>query len=95
MKLSPEIRKQVFLLDKPKAQPIVANNQLPNGDAAVIVLRSARENPVKDDQGKQIEAQQQKMLQAESQAQARLLLEYKRANSKIDINKQQDSDQES
>ena len=95
VKLSPEIRKQVFLLDKPKAQPIVANNQLPNGDAAVIVLRSARENPVKDDQGKQIEAQQQKMLQAESQAQARLLLEYKRANSKIDINKQQDSDQES
>ena len=74
---------------------MVASNQLANGDAVVIVLRAVRENPVKDGQDKQLEALQQQMLQAESQAQSRLLLGYMRANSKIDINKQQDSDQDS
>ena len=95
LKLPEEIRKQVFLLGKPTTQPVVASNQLANGDAVVIVLRAVRENPVKDGQDKQLEALQQQMLQAESQAQSRLLLEYMRANSKIDINKQQDSDQDS
>jgi hypothetical protein len=49
-----------------------------------------RDNPVQDDKDKQIESVQRQMLQAESQAQNHLLLEYKRAHSKIDINKQED-----
>ena len=93
VKVSAEIRKQAFLLDKPKTQPVVAKAQLTDGDAAVIVIRAVRDNPAMDD--KQLEALKQQMLQAESQTQNRLLLEYKRANSKVDINQQQESDQDS
>lgn len=95
VKPAAEIRKQVFLMNKPTTQPVIASNQLADGDAAVIVLRAVRDNPVKDDQSKQLEVLQQQMLQADSQAQKSLLLEYERANSKVDINKQQESDQDS
>ena len=91
----PEIRKQVFLLNEPKTQPVVASDKLTGGNAVVIVLRAVRDNPAKEDMAKQEKTMQRQMLQAESRAQQNLLLEYKRANSKVDINKQQDSDADS
>jgi peptidyl-prolyl cis-trans isomerase D len=94
-KISAEIRKQVFLLAKPEAKPVVVSNKLADGDAAVIELRAVRDNPAMNDKAKQEEAIQRQMLQAEAEVQKRLVLEHKRANSKIDINKQQDSDQDS
>ena len=93
--VSPEIRKQVFLLGKPGTKPVVVSKNLGDGDAVVIVLRVVRDNPAKDDKSKQFEAMQQQMLQAETQAQKSLLLDYQRANSKVDINQEQDSDQDS
>jgi peptidyl-prolyl cis-trans isomerase D len=95
LNVSAEIRKQVFLLGKPGAKPIVQSNKMKDGDAVVIVLRGVRDNPAKADKSKQLQAMQQQMLQAETQAQKSLLLDYQRANSKIDINQEQDNDQDS
>ena len=93
--IPPELRKQVFLLAKPKDKPVVTSEKMTDGDAVVIVFRAVRDNPAVADKTKQEEAIQRQMQQAESQAQRNLLLEYKRANSKIDINEQQNSDQDS
>jgi peptidyl-prolyl cis-trans isomerase D len=90
-----EIRKQVFLLAKPKGQPVVAGKQLSNGNSVVLILSAVRDNPAKHDKDKAVKSIQQQMLQADSQAQKSLLLQYQRAHSKIDINKQEDSDQDS
>lgn len=91
-----EIRKQVFLLARPKGQqPVVASKQLANGNSVVLVLSAVRDNPAKHDKDEVLKSIQQQMLQAKSQAQKNLLLQYQRAHSKIDINKQQDSDQDS
>jgi len=90
-----DIRKQAFLLSKPDSQPKIASEKLSDGGAVVIVLRAVRDNPVKDDMDKQEKVLQQQMLQTKARAQQSLLLEYKRANSKVEIIKQQDSDQDS
>jgi len=92
----PEIRQNAFQLDKPDgAKPVVVPQQLANGDAAVIVLRAARDNPDKSGIDKELLKTQQQMTSAESQSHYKLLLEYERAHSKVEINKQQESDQDS
>lgn len=90
--ISDEIRKQLFLMSKPTQHEVVASNGLGNGDAAVIVFRAVRESEKKGDQTKHLETAQEQLVQADAQAQPKLLLEYKRTNSKIDINKQQESE---
>jgi len=91
--VSPEIRRDVFKLDKPGSKPAINTQQLANGDAAVIVLRAIRDNPDKAQSEKLAAQIQRQMTSAESQSQYQLLLEYEKAHSKVEINKQQESDE--
>lgn len=92
--ISPEIRDQVFLLSRPQGKkPVISSDQLRNGDAIVLILHAVRDNPDVKDMDNRVAQIQQKLLGSESRVQENLLLQYERAHSKIEVNKEQSSDQ--
>lgn len=94
VEVSAEIRKQVFLLSKPKnKEAVIDSNQLQNGNSVVLILNAVRDDPDVKDLDQQLASTQRQLLESASRVQKDLLLQYERAHSKIEITKEQDSDQ--
>ena len=91
-KVRTEIRRQTFNLPGPaKDKPTIEQLTAANGDGYIIVLHEVRDNP-KQTETTVLESMQQQLANTVGQAEQRLLLEYKRANSEIDINLQEQDD---
>lgn len=89
-----EIRKQVFLLSKPQdKKATIASDQLHDGSAVVLILQAVRNDPNIKDLNHQIALVKRQLQESASRVQKNLLLQYERAHSKIEINKEQDSGQ--
>lgn len=85
--LPQELRAAVFRMHKPDGAALYQEVTLGNGDAAVVVLRAVRDS-AGDIPEQERQALQRQLTQQSAQAQARLILDYMRARSEIEITKQ-------
>ena len=83
--INADIRKALFGLRQADADKTVFHNvPVENGNGVVIVFRSVRENPVKEEQSV-LDSMQQQLTQANGRTDTDAVLEYKRSLSDVDI----------
>ena len=87
--LAADIRKAVFEMSKPTAgAPELHKMNTVSGDGIIIVLRSVRDNPEQSVKETELEAKQRQFSSVNGQIAERTVIDYLRANSKIDINQE-------
>ena len=87
--LAADIRKAVFEMSKPTdAAPQLHKMNTVSGDGIIIILRSVRDNPEKSVKEAELEAKQRQFGSVNGQIAERTVIDYLRANSKIDINQE-------
>ena len=81
-----EVRKALFSMKKPESSKAATFHKMTatNGDGIIIVLRSTRENPVKEEQ-RVLDSMQQQLTQTTGRTDTDAMLEYMRSNSDVDI----------
>ncbi len=85
--ISPDVRKAIFELAKPaKDKPVIHKMTAASGDGVVVVLRDVRDNPETPAHTPEFEAKQRQIMDVNAQMSERAVIDYLRANSKIDIN---------
>lgn len=83
--INADIRKAVFGLKQSDTDKAVFHNvPVENGNGVVIVFRSVRENPVKEEQSV-LDSMQQQLTQANGRTDTDAMLEYKRSHSDVDV----------
>ena len=91
----PDVRKSIFELSKPaKDNPVIHKMTTTSGDGVVIILRDVRDNPETPAQSPELEAKQRQIMDVNAQISERAVIDYLRANSKIDINIEKQTEQE-
>lgn len=85
--LAPEIRKAVFDMNKPGKSAVEFHKMdSSSSNGVIIVLRAVRDNPESSQQTTELEAKQRQFSSTNGQIAERAIIDYLRANSKIDIN---------
>jgi len=83
--INADVRKALFGLRQSAPDKTVFHNvPVTNGNGVVIVFRSVRENPLKEEQSV-LDAMQQQLTQANGRTDTDAVLEYKRSHSDVDI----------
>jgi len=93
--ISPEVRKTAFELARPsKDKPLVHKLVTRSGDGVILVLREVRDEAQPAANDPELTAKQHQLADVDSQMSERVVIDYLRSTSKIDINQEKKSDEQ-